>query len=76
MRVDGLSEADRLRLAKLLVARPDSDLLTRLLTERQVKVHLYSIADQAKLVAELNEPGDAAARTASRAGWATACAPC
>jgi hypothetical protein len=61
MRVDGLSEADRLRLAKLLVARPDSDLLTRLLTERQVKVHLYSIADQAKLVAELNEPGDAAA---------------
>jgi hypothetical protein len=59
MRVDGLSEADRLRLAKLLIARPDADLLTRLLTERQVKVHLYSIADQAKLIAELNEPGDA-----------------
>jgi hypothetical protein len=60
-RVENLSEADRLRLAKLLVARPNGDLLTRLLTDRQVKVHVYSIADQAKLVAELTEPGELAA---------------
>ncbi|WP_143394036.1 VWA domain-containing protein [Fimbriiglobus ruber] len=60
-RAAGLGQVDRLRLAKLLVARPDGDLITRLLTERRVKVHVYSIADQAKLVAELNDPGDAAA---------------
>lgn len=55
---EGLSEADRLRLAKLLVARPDGDLLTRLLTGRQVKVHVYSIADQAQLVAAMSDPGE------------------
>lgn len=57
-RVESLSEADRLKLAKLLVARPDGDLLTRLLTERQVKVHVYSIAEQAQLVAAMTEPGE------------------
>ncbi len=60
-RIESLSEADRLKLAKLLVARPNGDLLTKLLTERQVKVHVYSIADQARLVAELAEPGDISA---------------
>lgn len=60
-KLDNLSQVDRLRLAKLLLTRGDGDLLTRLLTERQFKVHVYSIADQAKLVAELNEPGDATA---------------
>lgn len=54
-KVNGLSQTDRLRLAKLLAARPDGDLVTRLLTERQVKVHVYSIAEQTKLIASMAE---------------------
>ena len=57
-KVEGLTQADRLRLAKLLLTKPDGDLLTRILTERQVKVHVYSVADQAKLVSEMSDPAD------------------
>lgn len=57
----GVTEADRLTLVKLLLTRKGGDWLTRLLTDRQVKVHLFSLADQAKLVAELDEPKAAAA---------------
>ncbi len=57
-RLDGVSQVDRLRLAKLLVTRGTPDLLARLLSERQVKVHVYSVADQAKLVAEVTEAAD------------------
>ncbi len=56
--LDNLTALDRLRLAKLLVARPGDGLLDRLLTEKQVKVHVYTIAEQARLVAECVEPGD------------------
>jgi Mg-chelatase subunit ChlD/CheY-like chemotaxis protein len=51
-------EADRLHLARLLLTRKDGDWLNRLLTTRQVKVHLYTMADQAKLIAEMAEPND------------------
>ncbi len=59
-RAEGLSEADRLRLARVLVARPDGDLVTRLVVDRQVKVHVYSLSEQAQLVAEIDEVGDIA----------------
>ncbi|MFO0849977.1 MAG: VWA domain-containing protein [Gemmataceae bacterium] len=57
-RVGKLTAAERLKLAQVLLTRPDGDLLSKLLTDRQVKVHLYSIADQAKLVTELTDPAD------------------
>lgn len=57
----GITTADRIRLAKQLLTRPEGDLLTRLLTERQVKVHVYTVADRAKLVAEVSEPADVTA---------------
>ncbi len=56
--LDNLTPLDRLRLAKLLVTRPGDGLLERLLTEKQVKVHVYTIAEQAKLVSDCVEPGD------------------
>lgn len=56
----GLTEAGRLRLAKAILLRKDADWLTRLLTERQVKLHVYSLADQARLVASMDEEGDLA----------------
>lgn len=59
-KIEGLTEADRLRLAQALVARPDGDLITRLVADRQVKVHIYSLSEQAQLVAEVDEAGDVA----------------
>jgi len=55
---EGLSEADRLRLARVLVARPEGNIVTRLIVDRQVKVHIYTLSEQAQLVAEVDEPGD------------------
>ena len=54
----GLSAANRFQLAKALLAHPKSDLVNRILNERQAKVHVYTIADQAKLVATLDEAAD------------------
>jgi hypothetical protein len=54
--IAGTSEANRLLLAQTLLTRPDGDWLTRLLTGRQVKVHIYSLDEQAKLIASLDEP--------------------
>jgi Mg-chelatase subunit ChlD len=61
LRGANLSAAHRLKLAQLLLARPDADWLDRLLTEKQVKVYVYAIDSQARLVADLSEPSDAAA---------------
>ena len=55
-----LPEAHRLKLAQLLLTRPDADWLDRLLTEKQVKVYVYAVDAQTRLVADLYEPGDAA----------------
>jgi von Willebrand factor type A domain/Aerotolerance regulator N-terminal len=56
--LENLTEVDRLRLAKLLVLKVQSDVLRRLLEEKQVKVHIYTMADQAKLIQECIEPSD------------------
>lgn len=60
-----LPEGDRLRLAQALLTRKDGEWLNQLLTKRQVRLHIYTMADQARLVAELNEPGDVAAGRAA-----------
>lgn len=57
-KVADIPEADRLRLAKLLLTRPETDWLNRLVAERQVKVHVYAVADQARLVATVAEAAD------------------
>ena len=65
-----LSEAHRLQLAQLLLTRKvkDADWLDRLLSEKQVKVYIYAVDTQTRLIADLYEPGDAAAgRDAIRA---------
>jgi len=54
----GISTVDRLRLAQLLLTRNNGEFLTKLLTEKQVKVHVYTMADQTKLVKELIEAGE------------------
>lgn len=60
-RAANLSAAHRLKLAQLLLTRTDADWLDRLLTEKQVKVYVYAIDTDARLVADLTDPGDAAA---------------
>ena len=57
-RIGGLDPADRLALARQLVAGRTPDLLERLLRERRVKLHVYSVADQARLVAEVAAESD------------------
>ncbi|MGL6073834.1 MAG: VWA domain-containing protein [Fimbriiglobus sp.] len=55
---ENLAQADRLKLAKLLVLKSESDVLRRLLDEKQVKVHIYTISEQARLVQACLEPAD------------------
>jgi hypothetical protein len=61
--LEGLGEADRLRLAQALVTRSDPDWLTALLTQRKVRLHVYhcsTLASRLKLepsgVADVNSP--------------------
>ena len=61
LRGANLSAAHRLKLAQLLLTQPGADWLDRLLAEKQVKVYVYAIDAQARLVADLSEPGDAEA---------------
>jgi hypothetical protein len=51
-------EIDRLRLAKQLLLRPGSDWIEKLLIEKQLKVHLYSMADDVRAVASLDDDTD------------------
>jgi hypothetical protein len=46
--VANLSEVNRLRLAQLLLLRKDADWLDRLLKEKQVKVHLFTVDAQTR----------------------------
>ena len=55
----GLPKADRLKLAQLLLLRKDADWLDRLLTEKEVKVHIYEVDDKARLLTSLDQPDDA-----------------
>lgn len=47
--------ADRLALAKVLLTRPDAGWLDRLVREKQVKVHVFSLAAEEKEVVEIQE---------------------
>lgn len=62
---EGLPHVQRLRLAQLLLTRKDADWLGRLLSEKEVKVHIYTVDSTPRLLASLDEPADAeAGRTA------------
>jgi hypothetical protein len=56
----GLSQAQRLKLAQLLLTRKDADWLDRLLKEKEVKVHIYAVDTDKRPVATLDQPSDAA----------------
>ncbi len=60
-----VTTADRLALAKVLLTRPGTGWLDRLIREKQVKVHVYSLAEQAKLAATVEEESDLPAATAA-----------
>ncbi len=51
----GLSEVNRLRLAQLLLTRKDADWLDRLLREKKVKVHIYTIDSQTRMLTTVEE---------------------
>ncbi|QEL15051.1 VWA domain-containing protein [Limnoglobus roseus] len=57
-KLPGLDRPQRIQLAKWLFTRPDGDWLTRLVDERKLKVHVYSLAEQARLVGTINESGE------------------
>ncbi|MBM3979715.1 MAG: VWA domain-containing protein [Planctomycetes bacterium] len=50
-----LSEANRLKLAQLLLTRKDADWLDKLLREKQVKVHLYAVDAQTRQLTAIDE---------------------
>lgn len=58
LKAANLPEAHRLKLAQLLLTRKDADWLDRLLTEKQVKVHIYTVDSQTRLLTELDEASD------------------
>jgi len=63
-----LRQADRLQLATALITRSNPDWLTRILQERNLKIHLYRLDEQAKFLASLADLND---REAARATLAT-----
>jgi hypothetical protein len=56
-----LSQTSRLKLAQLLLARKDFDWLEKLLHEKQVKVRVYSVAEEATALAGIEEDDQLAA---------------
>jgi Mg-chelatase subunit ChlD len=50
-----LSEVNRLRLAQMLLLRKDADWLDRLLHEKQVKVHLYGVDTETRLLTAIDD---------------------
>jgi hypothetical protein len=57
--VGSLPHVQRLKLAQLLLTRKDADWLDRLLSEKEVKVHIYTIDSALRPITSLNEPADA-----------------
>jgi hypothetical protein len=51
----GLSEANRLRLAQMLLTRKDADWLDRLLREKQVRVHVYAVDVQTRAITTVED---------------------
>ncbi|MCZ2341528.1 MAG: VWA domain-containing protein [Bacteroidales bacterium] len=58
-RVFNTASVNRLRLAQALLSSAHGNWLHRLLTERKVKVHVYSADAETRLLTMLAEPGDA-----------------
>ncbi|MBA4064780.1 MAG: hypothetical protein C0501_13915 [Isosphaera sp.] len=56
----GLPKADRLRLAQAVLTRPGADWLDRLLQEKQVKVHLFTVDMTTRHVGSADQSADAA----------------
>ncbi len=56
-----LPQAHRLKLAQLLLTRKGTDWLDKLLREKRVKVHVYAVDTQTRLVASATEEKDAPA---------------
>jgi hypothetical protein len=50
-----LPAAQRLPLAQALLTHPDRDFLTKLITERKVKLHIYHCSETAARIADLTE---------------------
>jgi uncharacterized membrane protein len=59
--VAGLTEPQRLQLAQALVSRPDGDWISKLLSNRQMKVHVYHAAHSFARLAEVTELSQAPA---------------
>jgi hypothetical protein len=55
-----LSQVNRLRLAQMLLTRKGADWLDRLLREKQVRVHVYSVDTQARALASAEDESQAA----------------
>ncbi|HXD85518.1 MAG TPA: VWA domain-containing protein [Urbifossiella sp.] len=63
-----LPSTHRLKLAQLLLTRPDGDWLEKLLREKRVKVHIYAVDAETRLTASATDEKDIdAARAALRA---------
>jgi hypothetical protein len=50
-----LSEVNRLRLAQMLLLRKDADWLERLLKEKQVKIHLFAVDTQTRVLTAIDD---------------------
>ena len=57
--INNLPRAQRLKLAQLLLTRKDSDWLDKLLKEKEVKVHIYTVDTTTRPIASLDQPSDA-----------------
>lgn len=53
-----LTRPQRLQLAKWLLTRPDANWLHRLIQERKLKVHVYSVAEDARLIGSIHESNE------------------
>lgn len=58
--VAGLPKAERLKLAQLLLTQKGTDWLDRLLTQKEVKVHIYTVDGESQSLVSLDQSGDAA----------------
>jgi len=54
-KMSGVELPQRIELAKWLLLRPDCDWLTKLLVDKQWKVHLFAVSDQTRFLASAND---------------------
>ncbi len=58
--VAGISQTQRLQLARMLLTRNDSAWLEQLLTQKQVKVHIYATDETTRPIADIEQVSDIA----------------